>query len=51
MVKRMRGIALAMLFLGTCLIDPGTDTNLRLGLAFVRAAVFLVAWLAIWKGD
>jgi hypothetical protein len=42
----MRGLALATLFLGLCLIDPRAG----LGLAALRMSTFLIALLLICLG-
>jgi hypothetical protein len=42
----MRGLALATLFLGMCLVDYGTGV----GMALARGVLFLVALIVIWVG-
>jgi hypothetical protein len=46
----MRGLALATLFLGIALIDPGPDVGARACMASVRGIVFFVALVVIWFG-
>ena len=46
----MRGLAIATLFLGMALIDPGADVDARACMALVRGIVFFVALVAIWLG-
>jgi len=46
----MRGLAIATLFLGFCLIDPGADIPARAVLCLVRGLVFFVALVVIWFG-
>jgi hypothetical protein len=44
----MRGLALATLFLGLCLIDPGPIIDKRMSITWV--VVFFVALVVIWIG-
>jgi hypothetical protein len=46
----MRGLALATLFLGLGLIDPGPDIDKRTVMAFARTVLFLLAMIVIWSG-
>ena len=46
----MRGLALATLFLGLSLIDPGRDIDFRRGIVFARGVVFFVTLIVIWFG-
>jgi len=47
----MRGLAIATLFLGFCLIDHGADDiPARAILSLVRGLVFFIALVAIWLG-
>jgi hypothetical protein len=46
----VRGLSLATLFLGLCLIDPGPTIDKRMSLTWIRAVVFFVALIVIWCG-
>jgi len=46
----MRGLAIATLFLGVSLIDPGPNIDARAALNLVRGLVFFVALVVIWFG-
>jgi len=46
----MRGLAIATLFLGVALIDPGSDVDARACMTLVRGLVFFVALVVIWFG-
>ena len=46
----MRGLAIATLFLGIALIDPGPDFDRQACWYFIRGIVFFVALVAIWLG-
>jgi len=46
----MRGLAIATLFLGFCLIDPGDDLDRAEWWYLIRGIVFFVALVAIWLG-
>jgi hypothetical protein len=51
MESNMRGLAIATLFLGVCLVTPRADDDVaRVALALVRGIIFLAAWGAIWFG-
>jgi hypothetical protein len=47
----MRGLAIATLFLGVCLVNPvAGDDVARVTLDLARCVVFLAAWVAIGLG-
>jgi hypothetical protein len=47
----MRGLAIATLFLGVCLINPMADDNVaRVALVLARSIIFLAALVAICLG-
>jgi hypothetical protein len=46
----MRGLALATLFVGMSLIDPGHETDARVAITVARGALFLFAIIEIGLG-
>lgn len=46
----MRGLAIAVLFLGLCVLDAGSDVDSRTFLIIWRALIFAVAGVVIFAG-
>jgi hypothetical protein len=46
----MRGLALATLFLGLCLVDPGPDIHDRMATGVARLMLFIAATIFILAG-
>jgi len=46
----MRGLSMSTIFLGVCLIDPGSNFDARAALALVRGVIFFIAVVLIWCG-